>query len=93
VGSEWGVGSGEWGRSFESENLRLPDFSAGCCLLNYSSDLTFNLVSPLPIPHSLLPIPDAFENDVGHLHTLAAGFVAQAGFAAMLQIHQRQSQI
>src|SRR5215475_15182013 len=46
-----------------------------------------------PIPHSLLPTPQLFENDVGHLQTLAAGLVAQAGFEAMLQIQKRQPQI
>src|SRR5262249_53799996 len=50
---------------------------------------------PFPTPYSPLPIllSHLIENDVGHLHTLAAGLVAQAGFAAMLQIQERQPQI
>src|SRR5215510_5264734 len=57
---EWGVGSGEWGQSLESETLPLLDFPVGCCSLNYSSDfapLLRYFHSPFPIPHSPLPTP------------------------------------
>src|SRR5262245_32912557 len=74
---EWGVGSGEWGQSLKSETLRLPDFPAGCWLLNYSSTFDFchscpdpplsTPYSPLPTPHSPLPIlpPFPYASSIG----------------------------
>ncbi len=71
------MGSGEWG------------VGSGEWEVGHRSQRSY---SSIPTPHSLLPTP-RFENDAGHLRARAAGLVAQAVFAAMLQVQERQPQI